>query len=298
MVDTGGPESKTEEKDSLDRTPTETKPKSECVKSEESMEMLKFFDCLSESAREEVLKNLCRTGGEGRDTKPKNLSFEETCSAMEEQSVMEKARLYDDYMETQCEKACAKRYVGKIPSHQLQLGLQITLASCKKKDLGEVKVILRKQYCGNDAISCKKTRDKIVKSFEMKITAGNLSHVLTSIDADEHDIAADAISWQSILKSICLFCTQNNMTSLIMIPQGVDLSKPHHVAKATSFKDAIKDWQDLSDKDYFEWQGFLLRHSTELELESNNWLDNVLHLSMEKTLCSEVESGLNSIPKN
>ncbi len=126
---------------------------------------------------------------------------------MEEQSDTEKVRLYDDYMETQCEKALAKRYVFKIPSHQLQSGLQMTLASCKEKDLGEVKVILCKQDCGNDAISCKKTRDKIVKSLETKITAGNISCVLTSTDADEHDIAADAISWQSILKRIHLFCT-------------------------------------------------------------------------------------------
>jgi hypothetical protein len=116
MVDTGMPESKTEEKNSLDQTPTETRPKSEREKSEESMEMLKFFDCLSESAREEVLKNLCRTG-ERRDMKPKNLSFNETCSAMENQSDMEKAHLYDNFMETQRKKALAKRYVGKIPSH-------------------------------------------------------------------------------------------------------------------------------------------------------------------------------------
>jgi hypothetical protein len=88
------------------------------------------------------------------------------------------------------------------------------------------------------------------------------------------------------------------MTSLIMIPQGVDLSKPQHVAKATSFKHAIEDRQDLSDNNYFKWQEFLLRHSTELKLESNNWLDDVLHLSMEKTLRSEVESDLNSIPKH
>ncbi len=83
-----------------------------------------------------------------------------------------------------------------------------------------------------------------------------------------------------------------------MIPQGVDLSKPHHVLKATNFKDAIEDWQDLSDNNYLEWQEFLLRHSTELELESDNWLDDVLHLSMEKTLCSEIESDLSSIPKH
>jgi hypothetical protein len=88
------------------------------------------------------------------------------------------------------------------------------------------------------------------------------------------------------------------MTSLIMIPQGVDLSKLHHVVKATSFKGAIEDWHNLSDNDYFEWQEFLLPHSTELEPKSNNWLDDVLHLFMEKTLRSEVKSDLNSIPKN
>jgi hypothetical protein len=144
MENLGTPESKSEEKDSLDQTPTETKPKSDREKSEESLEMLKFFDFLSESAREEVLKNLCRTGGKGRDMKPKNLSFEETRSAMEEQSNTEKAHLYNDYMETQCKKALAKRYVGTISSHQLQSGLQITLASRNKKNLGEVKVILSK----------------------------------------------------------------------------------------------------------------------------------------------------------
>jgi hypothetical protein len=110
---------------------------------------------------------------------------------MENQSDTEKAHLYDDYMEAQHKKALAKRYVGKIPSYQLQLGLQITLTSCKEKDLGEVEVILCKQDRDDDAISCKKTRDKIVKSLKMKITAGNLSHVLTSVDANEHDIAAD-----------------------------------------------------------------------------------------------------------
>jgi hypothetical protein len=43
-----------------------------------------------------------------------------------------------------------------------------------------------------------------------------------------------------------------------MIPLGIDLSKPHLVAHATHFKDAIKDWQDLQDVDYFQWQEFLL----------------------------------------
>jgi hypothetical protein len=162
MADTGTPELKTEEKNSLDQTPTETRPKSKREKSEESMVMLKFFHCLSESASKEVLKNLSRTG-EGRDTKPKNLSIDKTCSAMENQFDMEKVCLYDDFIKTQRKKTLAKRYFGKILSHQLQSGLQITLVSCKEKYLGEVKVILCKHDCGNDAFSCKKTRNKIVE---------------------------------------------------------------------------------------------------------------------------------------
>ncbi len=66
------------------------------------------------------------------------------------------------------------------------------------------------------------------------------------------DVAVDALSWQSILKSIRHFCTQYDMTSLIMIPHGVDLSKPHLVAHATHFKVAIKDWQDLTDNNDFQ----------------------------------------------
>jgi hypothetical protein len=178
--------------------------------------------------------------------------------------------------------------MGKIPALQTQLGLQFTLATRTDKNLGEAKVILCKQDSGADPISCKKTRDKVVKLLDTKISAGNLSRMFTIIEADKYDAAADALSWQTIFKSIRPFCTQYNMKSLIMIPQGVDLSKPHHVAKATRFNDAIKDWHKLSDANYFTWQEFMLRHGTKIELESNIWLDNVLHLSMVKTLCSEI----------
>jgi hypothetical protein len=217
---------------------------------------------------------------------------------MDNASNADRSRLYDDFIRTQCKKAFDREYMGKIPALQTQSGLQFTLATRTDRDLGDVKVILRKQDCGADPISHKKTRDKVVKLLDTKISAGNLSRMLTSVEADEYDVAADALSWQTILKSIRRFCTQYNMTSLIMIPQGVDLSKPHHVPKATRFNDAIEDWHKFSDADYFAWQEFVLQHGTDIELESDNWLDNVLHLSMEKTLCSEIEPDLNSIPKH
>jgi hypothetical protein len=142
MADTGTPESKTEEKDPLKQSPPEPRVKSKREKSEESMEMLKFFNRLSESQHQEVLENLCKDKVNEFE-KPKH--FNETYSAMENQSDKEKARLYDEFMETQHKKAVSMRYGSKISSHQLQSGLQITLVSCKDKDLGEVKVILCKR---------------------------------------------------------------------------------------------------------------------------------------------------------
>jgi hypothetical protein len=79
------------------------------------------------------------------------------------------------------------------------------------------------------------------------------------------------------MKTIHKFCMQYDMTSLLLIPQGVDLSNPDQVAKAQIFKDAIDNWQDLKDKIYCKWQEFILRFGTFEETTSDNWLDDVLH---------------------
>ncbi len=86
------------------------------------------------------------------------------------------------------------------------------------------------------------------------------------------------------------------MTSLLLIPQGVDLSKPDQVAKAQIFKDSIDNWQDLEDEECYKWQEFILCFGTFEETTSVNWLGDVLHMSMETTLCAEIESDIFSIP--
>jgi hypothetical protein len=86
------------------------------------------------------------------------------------------------------------------------------------------------------------------------------------------------------------------MISLIKIPQGINLAQPYQVAKATSFKDAIDDWQVLNNAAYFNWQEFILQSGTNVEIESDNWLDDTLQMSLERTLHAEVESDLCSLP--
>jgi hypothetical protein len=81
-----------------------------------------------------------------------------------------------------------------------------------------------------------------------------------------------------------MFCIQYDMMSLLLIPQGVELSQPAVVAKARHFKNAVDDWQSLDDKDCFEWQEFILRYGSYKDTASDNWLDDILLLSMETTL--------------
>jgi hypothetical protein len=45
----------------------------------------------------------------------------------------------------------------------------------------------------------------VVNSLDPKISAGNISRMLTSNDAAEYDVAADALSWQSTMKTIHKF---------------------------------------------------------------------------------------------
>jgi hypothetical protein len=190
-------------------------------------------------------------------------------SADASKSGSEKAKLYDTLMQEKFKAEVVMKYGNKIvPSHKLQSGLLITLAAWNNKDLGKVNIILHKQDQGSDAISHKLTRDKVVKSLDLKISAQNISHTLTSADIAEYNVAADALSWQATLKGISCFCTQYNMTSLIIISQDVQLSKPHLIAKATVFTDAIENWQDINDKDYFFGKSslFVLAHRLKLRV--------------------------------
>jgi hypothetical protein len=86
------------------------------------------------------------------------------------------------------------------------------------------------------------------------------------------------------------------MNSILMIPQDVDYKNPAMVSKACVFFNAIDDWQKLEDEDYLQWQEFVLLHGSSVEVESDNWLEEKLLLSMETTLCSEVESDMKSLP--
>jgi hypothetical protein len=60
----------------------------------------------------------------------------------------------------------------------------------------------------------------------------------------------------------------------------------------------IDDYDKIEDSDYAIWQEFILRYGSDVEVESDAWLEGTLLLSMESTLRAEVESDLKSLPVN
>ena len=78
-----------------------------------------------------------------------------------------------------------------------------------------------------------------------------------------------------------------------MIPHGISSAlTPASITSLTKWLHAIDDFNRLKDHQYLAWQEFILRHRTDVEIKSNDWLEETLLQSMEVTLHAEVESDL------
>jgi hypothetical protein len=183
-------------------------------------------------------------------------SQEEDNNANEEAAEPDYKAIYEAYAKKERDAANAKTSVelnsGSSTAWKLQSGFQITHASCSTTEINKVKVVLSKQDRGDNPISRQKTCSKVVSALKPEISAGNISRILTSNNEAQHDVASNALSWQSILENLKRYCIQYNMIPILMIPQGDDFKNPANVSRARVFFNAIDDCQKLEDKDYFQ----------------------------------------------
>ena len=193
----------------------------------EEAEFMSYLDKIPPEERAVLLKKLKTQGSE--DTAKTRLAPEFASAVSEEHKDGDEEDVKPPAMVSASALAAAK----KVPARQLRTGLLISLVPRNDDDLSSVDVILRKNDRGADAIARKKTRDKIVKALDPKLSANNISRIITATDAASFDVAADALAWQSHLQNIRKFCVQYDMVSLLQIPTGVDFSKPVSVASAT-----------------------------------------------------------------
>jgi hypothetical protein len=101
--------------------------------------MLFYFDKIPVEECKCLLAHLASLGVE--DTKPIQYTEVINTSAVNDAH----ACLFKAYVKDQeCKAAATKNFGGAISLHQLQSGLQITLAACNKHKLGLVNIILWK----------------------------------------------------------------------------------------------------------------------------------------------------------
>ena len=228
-------------------TPVSGGQGSDSKNANDTKEILRYLDLLTNEDRGTLLETLRGypddVKGRAGDTLMKPTSFDDYMQMADARDEEVRSQVYEETKANRFRQRAtfAGTFGGGSAAPQLHPGLQLSLVPRSDKSLGDAKVILCKGDRGADPFACKKTRDKIVKALEPKISASNICCILTSVDASKYDIAADALLWQHSLEVITKFCTQYNMLSLIKIKQGVDLAQPHLVAAATLFKDAIKD---------------------------------------------------------
>jgi hypothetical protein len=111
------------------------------------MQLLDCLDLLPNNPKNALLKQLCGFSSTGASSK-KNLNKAESANSESARDI--KACLYDEHMETECKTREALHYGTKIPSHELQTGLQITLVSQTDWDIGDVPHKMQNFYTSNE----------------------------------------------------------------------------------------------------------------------------------------------------
>jgi hypothetical protein len=187
---------------------------------------------------------------------------------------------------------------AKIPFQTFTSGFQVTSAP----HLGDqtiAKVVLHKNDRGDTPLAQQKTCNKVVCAIKPEIQTCKISRILTSNDESSYDVATDALSSQTIIQGINRYIIQYDFSSIIIIPHGISSAfTPASISSSTKWLHAINDFNCLNNHQYLAWQEFILRHETDVEIESNDWLKGTLLQSMEVTLCAEVESDLQGLPVN
>jgi hypothetical protein len=138
-----------------------------------------------------------------------------------------------------------------------------------------------------------------VKAIKPEIITCKISCILTSNDDGGYDVASNALSSLTIMQGIKIYIVQYDMTLIIMITKSVSLLfTPASITSAMVWLNAIDDYETLKDNHYAVWQEFISPCGSDVEIESDAWLEGTLHLSTESSLQAKVESDFKSLSMN
>lgn len=179
----------------------------------------------------------------------------------------------------------------------LTSGFQVRPASRTEFEISKTEVQISKIGRGSTPQERLKTRKLVVRALSPKLSVCDITTLTNMSEVDNYDISKDAHMQEHALLAVGKFAQTFDMMGIFMIPNHFTLHDPSSTGLATRMTNILDDWKDVNEVDVFAWQEFILRFGSSEDLESNNWMEDTLYLSMEQSLKSEVLSDVQDVPK-
>jgi hypothetical protein len=131
-----------------------------------------------------------------------------------------------------------------------------------------------------------------------KIAGSNIAKILFLADNKSYNIAEEASQWSTSIKEIYNHAIKYNIMAIYRIPLVFGISNVNSVTTSPSLVNSILNWKNLQDDDCYRWQQFLDLYGSTVDIKSDQWMEEFLRASMEKTLKDEVISNFDELPKD
>jgi len=187
-----------------------------------------------------------------------------------------------------------------LPPRSVKVSTGLTLRSASRtgSELGDVKIVIPKQSRGDKLHDRQKTKKIVTFPLSPKIAGSNIAKILSLADSESYDIAEDASQWSTSIKEIYNHAIKYDIMAIYRIPLVFNISDVNSVTTSPGFVNSILNWKDLHDEDCYRWQQFLNLYGSTVDIESDQWMEEFLRASMEKTLKDEVISDFDELPKD
>ena len=178
----------------------------------------------------------------------------------------------------------------EVADQSLASGLvmrRVARSDTQQRDAG----VLSKHRRGSTAAARLKVKEKMVVELTNKLTVNNITSVLNG-DSSK-DIAEESRQYQIALCELREKLRQADLEAIFHIPETFDVDDPS-TAKGP-FINLLTDYSKVSLEIVLRWQRFVNRNASDVELESNNWAEEILQLSMDSELTALVFDDIEGI---
>ena len=135
----------------------------------------------------------------------------------------------------------------------------------------------------------KKLRDRVCVALEHKLKEPKWSEILAGDESG--DMSATISSIQTAIDGVITFARQNDIFYIGEVPM-VDLTDEVALAQCNHFVNVLTSYSYFSVDQVRDFQHFLNTRGFNVDIESNNWLEQVIEKSTKKTLLFQVKQTM------